>query len=127
MRAVKSAGTGPERALEAALAAYVFPFSKHVCALPGSPDFLFPEQRLAVFVHGCFWHGHHCPRGARAPKANAAYWADKIARNRQRDARAARALRAAGYAISTVWECRLKRADAVAARLIRRLEKRSLS
>jgi DNA mismatch endonuclease (patch repair protein) len=65
-------------------------------------------RRVAVFVHGCFWHGHDCPRGARQPKANADYWAAKIARNRKRDADAVAALESTGWRVVTVWECAMK-------------------
>jgi DNA mismatch endonuclease (patch repair protein) len=64
-----------------------------------------------IFVHGCFWHGHDCARGARMPKANAAYWRAKIARNRARDAASTQALEADGWRVLTVWECELKRDD----------------
>jgi len=72
-----------------------------------------------IFVHGCFWHGHDCARGARTPKQNAAYWTAKIARNRTRDQNAARALEAEGWRVMTVWECEIKDAQALSARLDR--------
>lgn len=64
-------------------------------------------RRKAIFVHGCFWHGHDCARGARAPKANAGYWRNKIAGNRERDARTRAALGAMGWGVLTVWDCEL--------------------
>jgi DNA mismatch endonuclease (patch repair protein) len=67
-----------------------------------------PGRKLAIFVHGCFWHGHDCARGARAPKANAEYWRAKIARNRARDLDHGAALRARGWRVLTLWECALK-------------------
>jgi DNA mismatch endonuclease (patch repair protein) len=70
-----------------------------------------------VFVHGCFWHGHDCKRGARMPKANADYWTAKIARNRARDARSIAALEAMGWRPVVVWECELKDEAAFAERL----------
>ncbi len=76
--------------------------------LPGSPDIVFPSRRLALFVHGCFWHGHECARGARVPKSNTDYWLGKVARNRARDARAVEALAALGWRAEAVWECELK-------------------
>jgi DNA mismatch endonuclease (patch repair protein) len=106
MRAVKSKDTAPELELRAALKAHGFPFRIHAESLPGTPDVVFPRQRVAIFVHGCFWHGHDCPRGRRSPKTNAAYWRKKITRNQARDAAAARALRKAGWRVFTVWECR---------------------
>ncbi|MNT81396.1 Very short patch repair protein [compost metagenome] len=65
-------------------------------------------RKLALFVHGCFWHGHDCPRGARKPQANADYWRNKIDRNRARDARVSAELTAAGWRVLTVWECSLR-------------------
>ncbi|HTI67555.1 MAG TPA: very short patch repair endonuclease [Caulobacteraceae bacterium] len=85
--------------------------------LPGSPDVVMAGRKLAVFVHGCFWHGHDCRRGARAPKANAAYWSAKIERNRARDAAAVAALEAMGWRPVTIWECELKDEPALEARL----------
>ena len=66
---------------------------------------------VALFVHGCFWHGHDCPRGARQPRSNADYWLAKIDRNRARDDRVAAELAAAGWRVLTLWECGQKRPD----------------
>lgn len=85
--------------------------------LPGSPDVTMAGRKLALFVHGCFWHGHDCRRGARAPKANAAYWSAKIARNRVRDQAAAQALAALGWRTLTLWECELSDEPALQARI----------
>ena len=76
-----------------------------------------PGRRLALFVHGCFWHGHDCARGARVPKQNRDYWTAKVARNVARDARTREALTGAGWRVETVWECELKDEAAVSARL----------
>jgi DNA mismatch endonuclease (patch repair protein) len=108
MRAVRARDTGPERALRRLLHARGYRFRLHRRDLPGSPDLVFPARRAVLFLHGCFWHGHDCPRGARAPRANAAYWAAKIARNRARDAAALAALAAAGWRARVVWECALR-------------------
>jgi len=85
--------------------------------LPGKPDIVYGPRRLAIFMHGCFWHGHDCKRGARAPKDNAAYWSAKIARNRTRDAANLKALRAAGWRTLVVFECALKDGPALDRRL----------
>ncbi len=74
-------------------------------------------RRLAVFVHGCFWHGHDCARGARVPKANRDYWVSKLARNRARDVASRSALEAAGWCVETIWECELKDAAGLEARI----------
>ncbi|TWT89996.1 Very short patch repair protein [Pseudobythopirellula maris] len=124
MAAVKSRDTGPELAMAAALRAAKVRFRRDVKSLPGRPDFVIPAARLVVFVHGCWWHAHPCPRGDRPAKTNAAYWEAKIDRNRRRDRRVARELRALGYSVWTVWECQLRK-HGVPLRLIRAIERRS--
>ena len=79
--------------------------------LPGRPDVVMKGRKVALFVHGCFWHGHDCPRGARQPKTNADYWIAKIERNRARDAAAVQALEASGWRVVVVWECEIRQAD----------------
>lgn len=110
MRAVKGRDTTPELAVRRIMRAAGIGYRLGGCDLPGRPDLVMPGRRVAVFVHGCFWHGHDCPRGARKPKANADYWSAKIARNRARDIAAAAALTDAGWRMVTVWECGLKAA-----------------
>jgi len=110
MRAVKAKDTTPELLLRRALHALGYRYRLHVRDLPGSPDLVFPARRAAIFVHGCFWHGHDCARGRRRPKANADYWAAKIDRNQERDAAALAALDEAGWRPLVVWECALKAA-----------------
>lgn len=108
MRAVKGRDTTPELAVRRILRAAGIGYRLGGRGLPGRPDLVMPGRRVAVFVHGCFWHGHDCARGARQPKANADYWSAKIGRNRARDATACAALEAAGWRVVTVWECRIK-------------------
>jgi DNA mismatch endonuclease (patch repair protein) len=76
-----------------------------------------PGRRLALFVHGCFWHGHDCARGARVPKANREYWVGKVGRNRARDETSRAALAALGWRVETIWECELKDRTALSERL----------
>lgn len=73
--------------------------------LPGKPDFAWRKERVAVFVDGCFWHG--CPNCYRAPRHNAEFWKAKVEGNRRRDRRADRALRAMGWKVIRIWECRV--------------------
>jgi DNA mismatch endonuclease (patch repair protein) len=108
MRAVKSKDTGPERAVRRLLREIAPGYRLHRADLPGKPDIVYGQRKLAIFVHGCFWHGHDCARGARPPKANAEYWRAKIARNRARDARNVEALQALGWRTLVVYECALK-------------------
>ena len=117
MRAVKSQGTGPELKVRAMLRAIAPGYRLNRADLPGKPDIVYGRRKLAIFVHGCFWHGHDCPRGARPPKDNAEYWQTKIARNRARDAAALAALSALGWRALTIHECELKDAATLRARL----------
>jgi DNA mismatch endonuclease, patch repair protein len=117
MRRVKGKDTSPELAVRKALTALGARYRLHRADLPGKPDIVLPGRRLALFVHGCFWHGHDCPRGARVPKQNRDYWVAKIDRNRARDAKSHEALVALGWRVETIWECELKDAAALEARL----------
>ena len=85
--------------------------------LPGRPDIVLAGRKLVIFVHGCFWHGHDCARGARVPKANRDYWTSKIGRNRARDIETHTKLEALGWRVEAVWECELKDAAALERRL----------
>src|ERR1700749_1114031 len=108
MRAVKSSDTAPELAVRSMVHRLGFRFRLHRKDLPGKPDLVFPGPRKVIFVHGCFWHGHDCARGARMPKANAEYWRGKIGRNVARDAKHLVALKETGWHTAVVWECELK-------------------
>jgi DNA mismatch endonuclease (patch repair protein) len=119
MRAVKSRDTGPEWKVRRLSHRLGYRHRLHDRALPGAPDLVFPGRRKAVFVHGCFWHGHDCPRGQRRPKANAAYWDAKIARTCARDAASLAALEAMGWQALVLWECSLKDEAALIERLHR--------
>jgi DNA mismatch endonuclease (patch repair protein) len=119
MRAVKSANTTPEILVRRIAHSLGFRFRLHRRELPGNPDLVFPRLSKVVFVHGCFWHGHACARGARVPKANRAYWVAKVARNRARDKRVRRELASLGWKSLVVWECELRAQQKVARRLAR--------
>ena len=108
MRRVKGRDTAPELAVRRILRAAGIGYRLGGQGLPGRPDLVMKGRRMAVFVHGCFWHGHDCARGARKPKANADYWSAKIGRNRARDVAAQTALEADGWRVVTVWECGMK-------------------
>ncbi len=123
MAAVKSRDTGPELLVARLLRGAQVHYRRDVKRLPGRPDFLLFEVDIALFVHGCWWHGHHCSRGQREPKTNGDYWLTKIARNRRRDRRVARQLREQGFAVWTLWECRLKEPE-LPARLLNEIERR---
>lgn len=95
MAAVKGKDTKPEMIVRRALHAAGHRFRLHRDDLPGRPDLVLPRHRMAVFVHGCFWHGHHCRRGKR-PSTNVDFWGPKLDRNIERDRAARAALEATG-------------------------------
>ena len=117
MRRVKGKDTAPERIVRRLIWRLGGRYRLHRADLPGKPDIVLPGRRLAIFVHGCFWHGHDCARGARVPKANRDYWLGKVGRNRARDAANQGALAAAGWRVETIWECELKDRPALEARV----------
>lgn len=84
----------------------------------GSPDFVFRGSKVAIFVHGCFWHG--CPRCSHIPTTNFLYWVAKLARNRARDRKAERLARSRGYATVKLWECELRRRPGVCVARVRK-------
>lgn len=111
MRRVKSRDTAPELAVRSILRAAGVGYRLGGCGLPGRPDVVMKGRRIALFVHGCFWHGHTCPRGARQPKTNPDYWRAKIARNMTRDAANETALVETGWRPVVVWECEMRAPD----------------
>lgn len=111
MRAVKGRDTAPELAVRRAVWAIGGRYRLHRKDLPGCPDLAFPGRRKAIFVHGCFWHGHDCARGARTPKSNSEYWTAKIGRNRARDERNRQLYRDMGWDVLSVWECETRDPD----------------
>lgn len=117
MRAVGSKATGAELLVRSFIRQTGHHMRFNVKSLPGSPDIAVHGLRLAVMVHGCFWHGHKCRRGARVPKANRDYWTAKIARNRRRDSETRRELRKAGWSVVTIWECEVKDSRILARKL----------
>jgi DNA mismatch endonuclease (patch repair protein) len=120
MAAVRSKNTTPELLVRRLVHRMGLRFRLHSKALPGSPDLVFPSRRRAIFVHGCFWHGHTCGR-CRIPATNRGFWKKKLSANAERDRRALRRLRRLGWKVLVVWECQtvpLKR-DRLTARLAR--------
>jgi DNA mismatch endonuclease (patch repair protein) len=107
MQAVKSKDTAPELTVRRLAHRMGYRFRLHRKDLPGKPDLVFPGLHRVIFVHGCFWHGHDCERGARVPKANRDYWVQKIARNQARDRAARAALTGLGWRVTVLWECEL--------------------
>ena len=106
MKAVGTKDTGPELVVRKLLFAQGLRYRLHRRDLPGRPDIVFPSRRKAIFVHGCFWHGHGCSKG-RAAKSRTEYWGPKLQANRARDAKNIDKLQAQGWKTLIVWQCEL--------------------
>jgi DNA mismatch endonuclease (patch repair protein) len=104
MRSVGTRNTGPEIVVRKLLHRLGLRFRLHRQDLPGRPDIVLPRRRTAVFVHGCFWHGHRCSKG-RLPKSRPDYWIPKIAGNKRRDRRNLNSLKKLGWRPIVVWQC----------------------
>jgi DNA mismatch endonuclease (patch repair protein) len=107
MSGIRGTNTKPELRIRKLLHRAGFRFRIHARDLPGRPDIVLPRWRAAIFVHGCFWHGHDCHL-FRMPGTRQEFWSGKIGRNRAGDVRAAAALAGAGWRFAVVWECALK-------------------
>lgn len=125
MRANKAKNTNPELVLRRTLFAYgLRGLRTHPKGVPGRPDIVHPKKKVAVFIHGCYWH--HCPKcDFPLPKHNRGFWKKKFARNQERDAEKLILLRKAGWKAFVVWEHEIKRdVDRVALRLANKINHR---
>lgn len=104
----RAKNTGPEMLLRHLLWSLGFRYRLNAKDLPGSPDIVLPKYRTAIFVHGCFWHGHKDCKYYTIPKTNTDFWVAKVARNKERDQEVWRKLEAKGWYVIIVWECQLK-------------------
>lgn len=108
MARVRGRDTKPEMAVRRYLHARGLRFRLHRRDLPGRPDLVFPSRRIAVFIHGCFWHQHLGCKRAKLPQTRADFWREKMKANVARDAAALAALKAAGWTALVVWECEIQ-------------------
>jgi len=109
MRRITAKNTKPELLLRSFLHRSGLRFRCHAPDLPGKPDLLFRKQKVAVFVHGCFWHQHRGCIEASRPHSNSDYWLPKLRRNVERDVETLSQLRRMGYRVLTLWECNIER------------------
>lgn len=107
MAGIRGANTKPELFIRRALHARGFRYRLHPRNVPGVPDIILPRWRAAVFVHGCFWHGHDCPL-FRLPGTRTDFWLAKIERNRARDTEVSAALATQGWRQLVIWECAMR-------------------
>lgn len=106
MALIRGKHTKPEVALKKLLRADGIRYRSHYSGLPGTPDIILPISKVAVFINGCFWHGHKGCRRSKLPTTNIDFWTVKIAKNVKRDLAAARKLRAMGWQVRVYWTCR---------------------
>ncbi|WP_197411517.1 MULTISPECIES: very short patch repair endonuclease [unclassified Sphingopyxis] len=109
MARIKGRDTKPEMRVRRALHAAGLRYRLHAKNLPGKPDIVLPSRRIAIFVHGCFWHRHPDPscKLARMPKSRIDFWQNKLEGNRARDERNEAALRTTGWDVRVIWECEI--------------------
>ncbi len=116
MQAVKSENTKPELVVRRLLHGMGYRYRLHRKDLPGRPDIALISRRRAIFVHGCFWHGHDCRKG-RLPKSRLDYWEPKLERNKKRDEEKVKMLESLGWSVLIVWQCETVDLDAISSRL----------
>ncbi|WP_419699040.1 very short patch repair endonuclease [Mucilaginibacter sp. NFX135] len=107
MSKIRSKNTKPEIQLRSYLHSQGLRFRINRKDLPGKPDIVLPKYKTVIFVHGCFWHYHHCREG-KIPKTNTIFWEDKLLKNVKRDAINQERLTADGWKVLVVWECELE-------------------
>ena len=108
MSRIRSTNSKPEEIVRKYLFSKGFRYRKNVKKLPGCPDIVLPKYKTVIFVNGCFWHKHDCPRFVW-PSSNQEYWKPKILRNVERDKKNCRELSSKGWNVITIWECELKK------------------
>lgn len=108
MARVRSRDTKPERAVRKLLSEMGHRYRLNRTDVPGKPDIAFVGKKLAIFVHGCFWHRHDCAAGIRMPKSRIAFWAKKFKQNVERDRLVQSQLASSGWRTLVIWECEIK-------------------
>lgn len=114
MSGIKGKDTKPEIVVRKALFAAGYRFRLHRKDLPGAPDVALPGRKVAIFVHGCFWHMHASCKNAKLPSTRPEFWKAKLQGNVDRDGRTVESLRALGWRVLTVWECSTRDPEVVA-------------
>jgi DNA mismatch endonuclease, patch repair protein len=126
MRLIRSRDTSPELRVRRAVHRLGFRYRLHVKGLPGKPDIVFPRHKIAMFVHGCFWHRHPDPgcKLARMPKSRVQFWLMKLEGNQSRDKVQQQQLRDLGWRVLVIWECDTKKPETLNAAIRKALETR---
>lgn len=113
MSGIKGKNSAPEMRVRHLLFAAGFRYRLHRRDLPGTPDIVMPGRRVAIFVHGCFWHAHEGCKYAKLPATRPEFWASKLRLNAERDRRAVDQLMASGWRVLCVWECATRSQESV--------------
>ena len=121
MSKVGTRDTWPEMTVRRALHRRGYRYVLNDKRLPGSPDLVFPRRRKVIFVHGCFWHGHEC-KGGRLPKSRVGYWSNKVVANKARDATTLVRLADLGWKSLVLWQCEVRKMEAVLPKVVSFLE-----
>lgn len=109
MSHIKSKDTSIELLVRRKLFSMGYRYRVNYKALPGKPDIVFTKKKVAIFIHGCYWHGHDCgSRYAHSSQSNKMYWGTKIERTKQRDEKLIQALEADGWTVVVLWECQIR-------------------
>ena len=111
MSHIRSKATKPEMVVRRWLWAHGYRYRLNVKSVPGKPDIVMRKYRTAIFVNGCFWHGHEGCKQFVLPKTNTDFWQTKIARNRERDLRNYDELMHAGWQVIVLWQCKLNKQE----------------
>lgn len=117
MSKISGKDTKPEVLVRKYLFSKGLRYRKNVIKLPGKPDIVLPKYKTAIFVHGCFWHGHTNCNAAKLPQTNAEFWREKIERNIERDSQNIAKLTNEGWKVLTVWQCEVKTKEKAGIRL----------
>jgi DNA mismatch endonuclease (patch repair protein) len=117
MASIRGRNTKPELVVRRLLHSLGYRYRVHLRVAGGRPDIAFPKRRKAIFVHGCFWHGHDVCRSGRLPATRVDYWRNKIETNRERDKRHLQALGDDGWQALVLWECEIAARDSLAGKL----------
>jgi DNA mismatch endonuclease (patch repair protein) len=108
MSKIRATETKPEKIVRKFLFAKGFRFRIYLKSLPGKPDIVLPKYKTAIFIHGCFWHGHKNCKAATLPQTRRKFWTDKINDNKKRDAKNYKDLKKSGWKVITIWQCQIK-------------------
>jgi len=117
MAKIHGKNTTPELVVRKLAYGLGFRYRLHYKNLPGKPDLVFPGKKKVIFVHGCFWHRHDCPKGQQLPKSRTDFWLPKLARNKERDREVQDKLASLGWEVLVIWDCQIKKSDVLIKKL----------